>query len=138
MLKFFLKRKKVSGFGKKSFGSDIDTRLIDTQIGPWFRFPIPKPGFGHTLLAYDPYLTDHVVNNISIRRVGGLIRPHQISRHSYGAFLHLHLRKNSMVQIKGSFFSRPKNPIRTYYLSKKHQSESRICNFQYKLIEIPK
>ena len=25
-------------------GSDTDT-----ETGPWFRFPIPKPGFGRTL-----------------------------------------------------------------------------------------
>ena len=31
------------GFGKKSFGSY-------TEIGPWFRFPILKPGFGRTLV----------------------------------------------------------------------------------------
>ena len=35
--------KKGFGFGKKNFGSD-------TEIGPWFWFPIPKPGFGLTLL----------------------------------------------------------------------------------------
>ena len=29
-------------FGKKRFGSY-------SKIGPWFRFPIPKPGFGCTL-----------------------------------------------------------------------------------------
>ena len=33
------------GFGKKKIGSNTDT-----EIGPWFRFPIPKPGFGRTLL----------------------------------------------------------------------------------------
>ena len=22
---------------------------MDTEIGPWFHFPIPKPGFGRTL-----------------------------------------------------------------------------------------
>ena len=32
-------------FGKKSFRSDTDT-----EIGPWFPFPIRKPGFGRTLL----------------------------------------------------------------------------------------
>ena len=37
--------KKSFGFGKKNFGSDTDT-----ETGPWFRFPIPKPGFGRTLL----------------------------------------------------------------------------------------
>ena len=30
-------------FGKKI---SSDTK---TEIGPWFRFPIPKPGFGFTL-----------------------------------------------------------------------------------------
>ena len=35
------RRKNKFGFGKKSFGS--------TEIGPWFRFPIPKPGFSRTL-----------------------------------------------------------------------------------------
>ena len=42
-LNFF--EKKSFGFGKKSFGSDTDT-----EIGPWFRFTIPKPGVGRTLL----------------------------------------------------------------------------------------
>ena len=37
-------KKKSFGFGKKNFGSDTDT-----EIGPWFRFPIPKPNFGRTL-----------------------------------------------------------------------------------------
>ena len=31
-------------FWKKKFGSDTNTK-----IGSWFRFPIPKPGFGRTL-----------------------------------------------------------------------------------------
>ena len=40
---FFLNVKKKSfGFEKKKIG-------YDTEIGPWFRFPIPKPGFGRTL-----------------------------------------------------------------------------------------
>ena len=29
---------------EKKIGSDTDT-----EIGPWFWFPIPKPGFGRTL-----------------------------------------------------------------------------------------
>ena len=33
-----MKKKRVSVSGIR-FGSD-------TEIGPWFRFPIPKPGFG--------------------------------------------------------------------------------------------
>ena len=37
------KIEKISiGFGQKKFGTD-------TEIGPWFRFPIQKPGFGRTL-----------------------------------------------------------------------------------------
>ena len=40
---------KSFGFRKKEFGFDIDTK-----IGPWFWFPIPKPGFGHRLLATAP------------------------------------------------------------------------------------
>ena len=40
------KRKKSFGLGKKSFGSDTDTK-----IGSWFRFSIPKPGFGRTLIC---------------------------------------------------------------------------------------
>ena len=39
-------------FEKKRFVSEIflgsDT---DTEIGPWFWFPIPKPGFGRTLFS---------------------------------------------------------------------------------------
>ena len=31
---------------KKIFDSDTNT-----EIGPWFQFPIPKPGFGRTLLV---------------------------------------------------------------------------------------
>jgi hypothetical protein len=37
---------KVSVLEKK-IGSENDT-----EIGPWFQFPIPKPGFGHTLPSY--------------------------------------------------------------------------------------
>ena len=44
--------KKSFGFGKKSFCSDTDS-----EIGPWFWFPIPKPGFGSTLLK--PNLKTH-------------------------------------------------------------------------------
>ena len=39
------KKEKKIGIGIKSFGS-----YTDTQIGPWFRFLIPKPGFGRTLI----------------------------------------------------------------------------------------
>jgi hypothetical protein len=39
-----ISEKKRFGFGKKNFGSETDT-----GIGPWFRFPIPKPNFGLTL-----------------------------------------------------------------------------------------
>ena len=31
-------------FPEKNFGSETET-----EIGPWFRFPIPKPNFGLTL-----------------------------------------------------------------------------------------
>ena len=37
---------------KKSFGSDTDT-----EIGPWFRFLISKPGFGRTLVHADAFFT---------------------------------------------------------------------------------
>ena len=43
LFKFVFKKKSL-GFGKKSLGSNADT-----EIGPWFWFPIPKPGFGCTL-----------------------------------------------------------------------------------------
>jgi hypothetical protein len=46
--------KKSFGFKKNFFGSDTDT-----EIGPWFRFPIPKPGFGCTLIhadIFEPHL----------------------------------------------------------------------------------
>ena len=39
-----LKKKKKFRFWKKKFRSDTDT-----EIEPWFRFLIPKPGFGCTL-----------------------------------------------------------------------------------------
>ena len=32
----------------KSFSCNI--AICNMQIGPWFWFPIPKPGFGHTLV----------------------------------------------------------------------------------------
>ena len=35
------------GLGKKSYGTETDT---ETQS--WFRLPIPKPGFGRTLLVH--------------------------------------------------------------------------------------
>ena len=37
---------KKFGFWRKNFGSGDDT-----EFGPWFQFPISKPGFGHTLTA---------------------------------------------------------------------------------------
>ena len=39
----FLKKKSF-GFGRKCFASDTNTKNV-----PWFWFPIPKPGLGHTL-----------------------------------------------------------------------------------------
>ena len=36
--------KQKKGVWKIFFGSNTNT-----EIGPWFRFPIPKPGFGRTL-----------------------------------------------------------------------------------------
>ena len=41
-------KKKSFGFGKKNFGSD-------TEIQPWFRFPIPIPNFGRTLVTLTPH-----------------------------------------------------------------------------------
>ena len=49
--------KKSFGFGKKEFGSDTDT-----EIGPWFRFPIRKPGFGRTLLKLTTFLIHFCVH----------------------------------------------------------------------------
>ena len=43
--------KKSFGFEIKIFGSNTDT-----EIGPWFWFPIPKPSFGHTLTAARSYI----------------------------------------------------------------------------------
>ena len=37
--------KNMFRFREKKIGFDTDT-----EIGPLFRFPIPKPGFGRTLL----------------------------------------------------------------------------------------
>ena len=34
------------GLGKKSYGTDTETQS-------WFRLPLPKPGFGRTLLYRD-------------------------------------------------------------------------------------
>ena len=46
ILKCFEKNKTKSfGFGNKKLGSDTDN-----EIGPWFWFPISKPGFGRTLM----------------------------------------------------------------------------------------
>ena len=39
----FFEKKEGFSLGEKSFSSDTDT-----ESGPWFRFPIPKPGFGRT------------------------------------------------------------------------------------------
>ena len=39
---------------KKSFGFKKNGSDNDTEIGPWFRFPIPKPGFSRTLLSLKP------------------------------------------------------------------------------------
>ena len=41
-------------FEKKSFGFRKNT---DTEIGPWLRFPIQKPGFGCTLVKGSKKLT---------------------------------------------------------------------------------
>ena len=43
VLKNFEKKKEF-WFRKKNLGFDTDT-----EIGPWFWFSIPKPGFGRTL-----------------------------------------------------------------------------------------
>jgi hypothetical protein len=38
------KKLKKKSFRKKNFGSN-------NEIGPWFWLPIPKPGFGRTLVS---------------------------------------------------------------------------------------
>ena len=63
-LKFEKKNEKKSfSFGKKNFGSNTDT-----DIGPWFRSPIPKPGFSRTLLDFYPRLArkDHALHKKSL------------------------------------------------------------------------
>jgi hypothetical protein len=42
------------GLGKKSYGTETDT---ETQS--WFRLPIPKPGFGRTLVQASKHITSH-------------------------------------------------------------------------------
>jgi hypothetical protein len=54
-------RKCGNFWKKKSFGFGSHT---NTQIGPWFRFPIPRPGFGRTLQLKN-YLD----------KLAGLLRP---------------------------------------------------------------
>ena len=39
-------KKKKFRFSGKKIGSDTE----GTEIGPWLRFPIPKPGFGSRLM----------------------------------------------------------------------------------------
>ena len=48
MLEIKIEKKKLRFQKEKKIATD-------TEIGPWFRFPIPKPGFGRTLLC--TYLT---------------------------------------------------------------------------------
>ena len=57
----FLKLKKSFGFLNKSFGFDNDT-----EIGPWFRFLIPKPGFGRTLLWIEFSFADKAPDQTNI------------------------------------------------------------------------
>ena len=40
------KMEESFGLGKKSYGTETDT-----ETWSWFRLPIPKPGFGRTLLS---------------------------------------------------------------------------------------
>ena len=40
-------KKKNFGFRNEYFGSNTDT-----EFGPWFWFPIPKPGYSLTLVSY--------------------------------------------------------------------------------------
>ena len=50
--------KKSFRFGKNKFGSNTDT-----EIGPWFQLPIPKPGFSPTL-PYDPnWLINYLISD---------------------------------------------------------------------------
>ena len=44
--------KEVS-VSEKSFGSDTDT-----EMGPWFWFLIPKPGFGRTLSSKGGFISE--------------------------------------------------------------------------------
>ena len=55
----FLKRKEP--VLEKKISSNTDTK-----IGPWFRFPIPKPSFGHTLVCRHESLENLVANHIHI------------------------------------------------------------------------
>ena len=45
------------GIGKRSYGTD-------TETPSWFRLPIPKPGFGHTLrLRMSGNLTEYLLGD---------------------------------------------------------------------------
>ena len=56
-MKFFEKKKKSFSFGnKKKIGF-----YTDNEIGPWFWFPISKPGFGRTLAG-------SFISNLYLRR----------------------------------------------------------------------
>ena len=43
------KFRRFSSFVSESFEFGTKSSDTDTIIGPWFWFPIPKPGFGRTL-----------------------------------------------------------------------------------------
>ena len=51
--------RKFEKIKKKKFRFEKNT---DTEIGPWLRFPIQKPGFGRTLLKGSKKLTINTVH----------------------------------------------------------------------------
>ena len=54
-------KKKSFDFGRKCFGSNINT-----EIGPWFWFPMLKPGFSGTLHINAHWEKIKTVQNIRI------------------------------------------------------------------------
>ena len=61
------KWKKIVSVLEKKIGSNTDT-----EIGPWFRFPIPKPGFGCTLYQKER-TKSHPLIVVTLSQWGGII-----------------------------------------------------------------
>ena len=90
--------KESLGLGKKSFGTE-------TETWSWFRLPIPKPGFGRTLLQTGhvrQMLADQVAEEKNVYRISLAAKYQRIFK---GIYPFLYVSKIIQILHRFSVFS---------------------------------